>query len=542
MVNLVFFFSLIVAGVVISKVYNTVLAYRTKKILSAQWGLLSENQLDIESAKLLFTLKEKRLSELSYALDDNTWTDLDMDAFFKTIDRSVTPIGAQCLYTILRQPLLSQNELHEREKLISAFSNNKLLRENVQMALAPLSKLYVKYLVYSLYTPPPLKPKYAFIFYWLSAFALWLLLLAILGFTHWGFTFLIFTLHSVIVFIYRKRLRQFLATFQYLNVLIKAAIKISNILKSDMPEIIGDLIANLKHTRSISYNIFSLQLGEDNPVAAYFNIYLLSQITGFYSALNKIKSNIESLQKLFETIGYLDAMISVASYRKQFPKFCHPTFNTNTNKFELTEIYHPLLSNPISNDFSFESRNILITGSNMSGKSTFLKTIGVNAVMAQSFNMSTSKKYDAPFLRVISSIERSENLLAGKSYYMTEVESILRIIEGSQTKDVHLFIVDEIFRGTNSVERTAASIEVLKYLSNEKDFVILATHDLQLTAVLQNSYKNFHFREEMTETGLHFDYKLHKGTTTSKNAIALLEYVGYPKSIVDGARLLVEKN
>ena len=542
MVNLVFFISFLVTVVIISKIYGAASAFRTKKKLGTLWGLLPENQLDIESARLLFTLKEKKLSEQSYIIDNNTWTDLDMDAFFKTLDRSVTPIGAQCLYTTLRQPLLSQNELHEREKLISAFSNNKLLREKLQIVLAPLSKHYVKYLVYSLYTPLPPKSKYAFIFYSLSAIALWLLIFSISGLVNWGFVVLMFVFNSIIVFVYRKRLNQFLSTFQYLAVLIKAADKTSNLLKKDMPEINSELEACLKNTRSIFYNIFSLQQSEENPIAAYTNIYLLSQITGFYSALNKIKLNIESLKKLFETIGYLDAMISVASYRKQFPNFCHPVFNTTTHRFEMTEIFHPLLKNPVSNNFDFESRNTLITGSNMSGKSTFLKTIGINAVIAQSLNMSTSQKYDVPFLRIISAIERSENLLTGKSYYMSEVESILRIIKASQTKDVYLFIVDEIFRGTNSIERTAASIEVLKYLANEKDFVILATHDLQLTTVLQNSYKNFHFREEMTETGLHFDYELHTGTATSKNAIALLEYVGYPKSIVEGARKSAENS
>ncbi|MCL4549371.1 MAG: hypothetical protein M1495_12470 [Bacteroidetes bacterium] len=542
MVNLVFFISLIVVVILISKIYSTVINYRTQKKLSAQWGAPSENRLDMESSRFLFDLEEKKELERCYLIDDNTWTDLDMDEFFKTIDRTVTPIGAQCLYNILRKPLLSQSDLVEREKLISAFSNDSVLREKIQMTLSALSKPYVKYLVYSLYTSTPEKPKYTFVFYLLSAMALWLLLFSILGFVHWGFVFVIFVIHSIIVFLYRKKLNQFLATFQYLAVLIKTTAKVSSQLRNSFPGISEELAICLQNTRSIEYSVFSLQVGEENPIAAYFNIYLLSQITGFYSALNRIKSNIESLRRMFETIGYLDAMMSVASYRKQFPNFCHPILNTNNLKFELTEIYHPLLSNPVSNKFNFESRNILITGSNMSGKSTFLKTIGINAVLAQSFNMSTSKKYDAPFLRIISSIDRSENLMTGKSYYMTEVESILRIVNASRINCVHLFIIDEIFRGTNSIERTAASIEVLKYLVNEKDFTILATHDLQLTAALNASYKNFHFREEMTETGLHFDYKLHVGTTTSKNAIALLEYVGYPQSIVDGARSLIKNN
>ena len=133
--------------------------------------------------------------------------------------------------------------------------------------------------------------------------------------------------------------------------------------------------------------------------------------------------------------------------------------------------------------------------------------------------MCFAEKYEAPFLKIISSIERSDDLINGKSYYMSEVESILRIINSSKTGEVHFFLIDEIFRGTNSVERTAASIEVLRYLNNSKDFVIVATHDLHLTDILSESYKNFHFRETMTDTGLHFDYRLTRANRAVKTQL-----------------------
>ena len=92
-----------------------------------------------------------------------------------------------------------------------------------------------------------------------------------------------------------------------------------------------------------------------------------------------------------------------------------------------------------------------------------------------------------------------------------------------------------MFRGTNSVERLAASIEVLNYLANDKDFVLVAMHDLQLSEILNDKYRNFHFQERMSEEGLSFDYKLHSGISKTRNAIALLEYVGYPKTVVENA-------
>ena len=171
----------------------------------------------------------------------------------------------------------------------------------------------------------------------------------------------------------------------------------------------------------------------------------------------------------------------------------------------------------------------------MAGKTTFLKTMGLNAILGQTFNMCMAETFKTPILKVISSIQRSDNILSGKSFYFAEVESILRIIKASENDYTHLFLIDEIFRGTNSVERVAASIEVLKYLANRKDFAMIATHDLQLSNTLKDCYENFHFREEMSGDGLQFDYKLHRGPSTTRNAISLLDFVGYPKSIVKGA-------
>lgn len=171
----------------------------------------------------------------------------------------------------------------------------------------------------------------------------------------------------------------------------------------------------------------------------------------------------------------------------------------------------------------------------MAGKTTFLKTMGVNGILAQTINTAFAELYEAPFIKVMSSIERAEDIALGKSYYLAEVESVLRLVLASSNDTVHLLLLDEIFRGTNSVERRAASIEVLKYLANGKDYVLVATHDLQLSEVLDREYDNYHFREYVSDTGLEFDYKLHEGASTTRNAIALLDLIGYPKSIVENA-------
>lgn len=509
---------------------------RLIKKINESWGKFSESPYDLETSQLYSLFNKQRETKGFYSIDEETWKDLDLNELFQIVNRTITPIGSQILYDLLKHPVTNCAELDKREDIIATFSENISLRQNVHQALLPLAKIPAKYLAYSLWHPLPDKPRYSFIFYFLSALSIWIPLLTLLNFIHWGFIVLVFAINSAVYYSYNKKLTEFVVSFKYLNPLISSSQKVVNFLPDEFNEIKIELRNELGYAKSIGKRVYSLQLEDStNLFADYYNIYTLSSITTFFSVIGSLKKEIKSLRRIFEIVGYIDSLISIASYRKQFPNYCLPNFS-KSEIFNVVNISHPLVTNPVPNDFTFDTNCLLITGSNMSGKSTFLKTLGVNAILAQTFNMCFAEKYEAPFLKVISSIERRDDLINGKSYYMSEVESILRIIKASETEAVHLFLIDEIFRGTNSIERTAASIEVLRFLSNQKDHVVAATHDLQLTEILSSVYQNFHFREAMTETGLYFDYKLHPGKSSSKNAIALLEYVGYPKSIVAGAK------
>ncbi|MCX6169513.1 MAG: hypothetical protein NTX65_09240 [Ignavibacteriales bacterium] len=539
--NLIYFLTTIFLIAVFVKASVYLNRKRLIKKINETWGKFPESPYDLETAKLYSRYNQQREAKDIYSIDEETWKDLDLNELFKILNRTITPIGSQILYDMLKHPRTNSEELTKREKIISALSQNVSLRQDIQIALLGLAKIPVKNLAYSLWHPIPEKPKYYFLFYLLSALSIWIPALVLLNFIHWGFIALIFVVNVTIYNLYEKTLSQFVVSFKYLSELIGISHKIASLLPEEFNDIRIELKAELKHAKKIGKKVYSLQFDDStNAFAVYYNLYTLSSITTFYTAIDNLKKNIKNLQHLFEIMGSFDAFIAVASYREQFPNYSHPEFS-DSGIFIVDKISHPLVINPIPNNFNFDTKCFLITGSNMSGKSTFLKTLGVNAILAQSFNMCFAGKYEAPFLNVMSSIERSDDLINGKSYYMSEVESILRIINSSKNGSVHLFLIDEIFRGTNSVERTAASIEVLNYLHNDKDFVIVATHDLQLTDILSASYRNFHFKETMTETSLYFDYKLHPGKSNSKNAIALLKYVGYPESIVDGAHKLIEK-
>ena len=530
------FFLVSIGLIILAKFFRWRNRFKKLEIIRSSWGTIPEDVFDVKTAKLFFDLNKSDFINNSYQLDDSTWNDLDMNKIFNLTNRTITPTGAQNLYYLLRQPVFSRETLESREKLFYQFSINRQLRENIQLFLLPLKEKNAKYLPYSLWKPLPEKPVYANALPLFSFLAFVVLLLSGLKVIHFSLIIVVFVINLFVRLFIKRKIQVFIYSLQYLGVLINVANSISTIKNESLKDIQDQLTKNLHKTKSIADKIFSLQFKDEAGLIEYLNIYFLLDVAGFYSALNKIKNHLGELRELFKIVGYLDALISISSFRQQYQNLCSPIFSENQNTFQLKEIYHPLLNKPVSNNFEFISKDVLITGSNMAGKTTFLKTIGVNSILAQTIHTCMAKKYEAPILKVMSSIGRSDNLLDGKSYYLVEVESILRLIEASESPNVHLFLIDEIFRGTNTIERSASSIEVLEYLANDKDFVFVATHDLQLSEVLQSEYDNYHFRERIDNDGLFFDYKLHKGPSNTKNAIALLDYAGYPKSITNGAR------
>ncbi len=552
---------MLLPGCLLAAVIAIYLVNRHRKIskktksLRDNWGKIPEKKVAIESANLYFKLNKDASTSKCYRVDDSTWDDLDFNELFEQINRTATLVGAQYLYNMLRYPVFDTTELDRRERLIQHFSENQSLREKIQLALQRLDEKNAQYLPLSLWKPLPDKPAYAKALPFLSAlavvflalvivkylpfdFILGIFALHIVKYMHVGFIFGIFALHIVIQYYVKLKIEPYISSLQYLGVLIHTAGSIASLEFRELKDIQATLNENLKHTKNISGKLYTLQHKDQFGIMGYVNIYFLWDIVGFYSVIDTIKHYLKELRAIYETIGYVDALISIASFRLQYRQFCRPVFGGNNGKYSVKNIYNPLVNKPVPNTFDFESKkNVIITGSNMAGKTTFLKTMGVNAILAQTINTCMAEHYEAPFIKVMSTIGMKDNLILGKSYYLVEVESILRLLNASKsdTYFVHLFIMDEIFRGTNSVERFAASIEVLKYLANNKDYILVATHDVQLSETLGHDYSNYHFQEEVCDTGLAFDYKIQPGSAKTRNAIALLAYAGYPESIIVNA-------
>ena len=264
----------------------------------------------------------------------------------------------------------------------------------------------------------------------------------------------------------------------------------------------------------------------------------------FNSMLKEFSKHVDEFEAIFEIVGFLDCMIAAASYRKLHEdEFSIPVLNTGSYIHAMA-LAHPLLNDPVTNDLSTE-KPVLLTGSNASGKSTFLKTVALNAIMAQSIHTVLAESYDSGMFRVMTSMALRDDIESGESYYIVEIKSLKRIIdaagENSENTAPVLCFIDEVLRGTNTVERIAASTQILRGLGGSNALCLAATHDIELTQLLEDTFENYHFEEQILDNEIIFDYKLKKGRATSRNAISLLKIMGYSSETVNSAIDMAER-
>ena len=256
----------------------------------------------------------------------------------------------------------------------------------------------------------------------------------------------------------------------------------------------------------------------------------------FYSFLGAITKERKSIENMFLFLGKIDTAISTASLKSGNLKICTPNFNDN-NELKVSKIYHPLIENCITNDTHLFNKSMLLTGSNMSGKTTFIRTIAINSILAQTLHLCFADTYNAPFYKIHSSIRITDDLLDNTSYYLQEVLTIKELIEASKNTNPCLFVLDEIFKGTNTIERISGGKAILSYLNKKNHTVLVSTHDIELTELLvKENYDLYHFSETIEDNNLFFDHKIKPGKLETRNAIKILDLYKYPSEIIKEAK------
>lgn len=241
---------------------------------------------------------------------------------------------------------------------------------------------------------------------------------------------------------------------------------------------------------------------------------------------NEYGSKVENWLKL---IGQLEVFISFSNLHHINDNVSYCSIDNTILNVKATALGHPLINSNIRicNDLNMNNEIFVITGSNMSGKTTFLRTIGINLVLAYNGAPVCAKSMVASKMDIFTSMRISDDLKNGISTFYAELVRIKKIIDASNQNSKMIFLIDEIFRGTNSVDRITGAKNVLANLEKLGTIGLITTHDLELCALENNKrIKNYHFSEHYKENKIVFDYKFKYGRSTSTNAKYLMNMVG----------------
>lgn len=488
-------------------------------------------------------------SDGTAAIDDRTWADLDLDEAFLSIDHTASEPGRQVLYHLLRTPSMDQSPLRQFEAVVGALAPPTVDQE-AAVALQRLSDERASYLVELLFGELPQRPRFWWLFPVLTISSVALLALSLSG--AWPAAVLVWLAlclaNTIVQLAYRPRVGRFVPALHQIPRFLDAAELLADVPIEAMREQRDRLRAGARSLGLLRRATRWLQFepGQGNELASglygYVNLVFLLDVNAFVLAVDTLRARRQELRAMFHAVGYIDAARSVRLWRATLERWSTPRFTEELKTLEVQELVHPLVERAVPSSLSLHGTGALITGSNMSGKSTFVRALGLGAVLGQTVNTVCARQWRAPLLRVRTSIGRSDSVTEGRSYYLAEAESVLNLVRASEGRTPHLFLLDEIFRGTNTTERVAAGAAVLGYLDRGPHLTVVATHDVELLDLLAAKYAAHHFREHVSEGALRFDYHLYPGVTSTRNAIALLEVLDYPPALVAEARTTARSN
>lgn len=530
-------YALIALGVVLFFVveYRIELKRKERKMRERnrdRWGRLSEKRYTKDQLDMIASYHRGR--EEGFAIDDITWNDLAMDEVFMSLNTTYSSVGEEFLYHILRTPVFSQEELKKRSQLADVFSENQKAREDVSFYLSCMGKNYR--IPFTEYITRLLEMKEGGNLLHLIQCVL-LIVSAVITVVKpdYGMPMLILVLLVNIASYYKEkgRVEPFFICIQRIAQLADSADKIAALRVPQMEAMTGELAAVTKQIQHDLRGAGMIQTGGSmggslfDIILDYLRMITHIDLIAFNHIFRSLKLREKEIFHLIELIGRLELALATASLREALPVWCQPELSGTRPKLDTENLYHPLISEAVPNSITTD-RHILLTGSNASGKSTFLKTVAINAILAQTLYLTAAARYRSSWFKVYSSMALSDNLFEGESYFIVEIKSLKRIMDSmSETDYPVLCFVDEVLRGTNTVERIAASAQILKSFHGKSSLCFAATHDIELTTLLAPYYDNYHFTEEVHEDDVYFPYLLKDGPATSRNAIRLLSVMGY---------------
>lgn len=478
-------------------------------------------------------------------VDDRTWHDLELPQLFTAIDTTITVMGRQCLYRQLRTCEFDSSRLSRRYALYTELRTNQALREELQLALKPLEGGSTAHLATVLLGPPPQLPRHhALVLPWVLVTAA-SVLAAITHLVPVWVPLGLFAINSLITLGMDKAISQAADALLDCARLLGAAERMAATrTRGKLPgldQLVSDAPARRRlgaQIRWFTYLQFLRNQGTLDPgnpanilggLIILVNFMFMTRLLIYVQTIGRFRDSREQWLSVFDLVGTIDAAIAVASFLERHPAHAQPEV-ASTPHIQFANGYHPLIRAPVKCSVVLDGRSALVTGSNMTGKTTFIKMLGVNVLLGHTLGFCFADRAVIPASPVRAFIRGDQSVAAGKSRYFDEAEAIRGFLAESQTGSCRIFVIDEPFSGTNPVERIALAKAVLGAIGRHAQ-ALVTTHDVELQHLLGERFALFHFREDPAVEGF-FDYQIHAGASTQRNAIRVLERLGFPCEIL----------
>jgi hypothetical protein len=508
---------------------------RALKRLRESWG--KEAEKDAWLASWFFDLTRGKGG--AEVVDDKTWSDLELDKVFTSVDSTTTRVGSQYLYRKFRTLVADRAQLEAEYSTCCALREDATLREQIQMILLGLQNDSDALICDRLFGREPDKVRYVPLIFLASATSIVFLILTLLNHSLLWMFIVVVCFNFLLLMFLSSQTHDSYVTTQRTGRMVSVASRLARLGPHPRIPALGKL-AEVFHRDPALKHAFKWNLAASGDSLAtsllfYLNLVFLVDLVLAVVMEKRLHALRAPLREVFELLGSLDASIAIASWMERLPAHCKPVI-TSEQSIHLIDAYHPLIAKPVLNSVQLDGRSALVVGTNMAGKTTFIKMVGANIVLGRTVGVCFASSAVIPDAPVMAAIRTEHSIQSGKSHFFAEIERILSFVQIAEAQRRGVFLIDEPFRGTNTVERIAIAKAVLAGIGEHAQ-ALVTTHDVELQRLLGERFVMFHFTEDPDLAEV-FDYRLRPGASSSRNAIRLLEKIGFPQSVVEEARRL----
>lgn len=528
--------AIVVVGSVVACLYYKRKLYRE---LALGFGVPPYNHRSFYPAESYWQAYTATLApeEKSGLVDDLTWNNLDMDQVYMRVNACRSEAGDIRLYSSLRACGEDIAALERRADLFQRLEGRDAVRLDLQYILSRIGRHNTGTVQTLTLDAGYLDVRYR----WL------VLVLALLPFLFFALIFvnlqvgtLLLVASLVVNFIsshiFKSRVTSYNVVFP-LATAITGGKKLADKLEKIDGERAGKVRSCAARLRIFALPLFimshSSALTEGMMFPDFWGLFQLPLLS-YYRVARSLVGRSEDVAALYRELGEVDLACAVLSYRAGLTGWTPPAFHEEKT-LAAVDLCHPLLAEPVPNTIEMD-RSVLLTGSNASGKSTFIKAVALNCILAQSILTCTASRFALCRGGVVSAMAIADNIFEGDSYFVAEVKALRRMLRTVTGAGFHYLFIDEILRGTNTIERIGASGAFLHYIAEANCLCIAATHDIELVTIVKDRYDLYHFSETVHDKLVDFTYQLQPGPVQTRNALLLLESHDFPPEIVQKAR------